>query len=219
MDIIPGILEKEWSEIEKKIELVRPFAKTIHIDIIDGKFAPNATFLDPAPFKKYARSSQSSSGQALFFELHMMVEDPISYLQPWADAGFARFLGHVESLPKLEDQAEFVAAGQLLGEVGLAIDVKTPASAIKVPFEDLDSLLVMGVPVGFSGQKFDPSVLDKLKEITENTFVPVGIDGGINADNIFDCQEAGATQAISTSFLFSGNPQEQFQKLQSILGQ
>ncbi len=207
-EIIPGILEKDWSEIEKKIGLARPFAKTIHIDIIDGKFAPNTTFLDPAPFKKYSSE--------IFFELHMMVENPIEYLKPWAAAGFARFLGHVE---KMSDQVEFVAQGQLLGEVGLAIDLKTPASAIKVPFEDLDSLLVMGVPVGFSGQKFDPSVLDKLKEITENTFVPVGIDGGINADNIFDCQEAGATQAISTSFLFSGNPQEQFQKLQSILGQ
>ncbi len=208
MDIIPGILEKDWSEIEKKIGLVRPFAKTIHIDIIDGKFAPNTTFLDPAPFKKYSSE--------IFFELHMMVENPIEYLKPWAAAGFARFLGHVE---KMSDQVEFVAQGQLLGEVGLAIDLKTPASAIKVPFEDLDSLLVLGVPVGLSGQKFDPFVLDKLKEITENTFIPVGIDGGINDDNVYDCREAGAVQAVSSSFLFNGNPVEQYKKLQSILVQ
>ncbi|MBI2622555.1 MAG: hypothetical protein HYW64_00450 [Candidatus Levybacteria bacterium] len=119
LEIIPGILEKDWSEIERKIELVRPFAKTIHIDILDRKFAPNTTFLDPLPFAKYTLPSSGqafpSSGQAPFFELHMMVEEPIQYLKPFADAGFKRFLGHIE---KMSDQAEFVAQGQLLGEVG-----------------------------------------------------------------------------------------------------
>ena len=52
-EIIPGILEKDWPSIEIKIQQVLPFAKAIHIDLIDGKFAPNTTFLDPAPFKKY----------------------------------------------------------------------------------------------------------------------------------------------------------------------
>ena len=54
-EVIPGILEKQWSEIERKIEIVKPFAKSIHIDIIDGKFAPNITFLDPTPFAKYTK--------------------------------------------------------------------------------------------------------------------------------------------------------------------
>lgn len=206
-EIIPGILEKDWLEIEKKIELVRPFVQTIHIDIIDGKFAPNTTFLDPLPFKRYTSS--------MFFELHMMVENPLEYLKPWADAGFARFLGHIEKMP---DQVEFVADGQLLGEIGLALDVKTPASAIKVPFEDLDSLLVMSAPTGHSGQEFQPQILDKVKEIAENTFIPVGIDGGINFDNLVSCINAGASHVVTTSFLFKeGSPADQYNKLKSLI--
>ena len=81
-EVIPGILEKDWSEIERKIEIVKPFISTIHIDIIDGKFAPNTTFIDPLPFKKF---TLPLSGQALFFELHMMVDNPIAYLKPFAD--------------------------------------------------------------------------------------------------------------------------------------
>jgi len=206
MEVIPGILEKEWSEIEKKIELVRPFVQTIHIDIIDGKFAPNTTFLDPSPFKKY---TSPSAGSGLFFELHMMVENPLEYLKPWADAGFARFLGHIEKMP---DQVEFVAQGQLIGEVGLAIDLKTPLDAVKVPFEDLDNILLMSVPAGFSGQGFDPSVLEKIKEVTDKTFIPIEVDGGINDSNIFDIKEAGATSCAVTHFIFNGNIEEPAQK-------
>src|SRR5947209_3533755 len=110
-EIIPGILEQEWSEIERKIELVRPFARTIHIDLLDGEFAPNKTFADPTPFAKYTKD--------IAFELHMMVDEPIKHLERWAEVGFRRFIGHIE---KMSDQAEFVAQGQLLGEVGLAVD-------------------------------------------------------------------------------------------------
>jgi len=213
MEIIPGILEKEWSEIEKKIDAVRSFAKTIHIDIIDGKFAPNTTFLDPEPFKKYTHSP--SSGQALFFEAHLMVEDPIEYLKPFSDAGFRRFLGHVE---KMSDQVEFVAQGQLLGEVGLAIDLKTPLSDIKVPFEDLDSILLMDIAAGFSGQQFDPSVLDKIKELAGKTFIPIGVDGGVNDVTLPQIKNAGATRAVATHFIFSSQDSvAQYKKLTEVV--
>lgn len=203
MEIIPGILEKDWSEIERKIELVRPFAKTIHIDIIDGKFANNTTFLDPEPFKKYTRE--------FLFEVHMMVDDPLSYLKNWADAGFIRFIGQVEKMP---DQTEFVAQGQLLGEVVLALDLKTSVDAIKVPLEDLDGLLLMSVPAGFSGQKFDPSVVEKIREVTDKTFIPIEIDGGINDEIISQVKNIGVVNCVATSFIFNGNPEEQYQKLQ-----
>src|ERR1051326_648316 len=112
--IIPGILEQDWSAIEKKIVLVKPFANTIHIDLLDGIFAPSKTFFDPTSFKKYSQDT--------FFELHMMVDNPVQYLQAWADAGIKRFIGQIEKMP---DIAEFVAQGELLGEVGLALDTQT----------------------------------------------------------------------------------------------
>jgi len=208
-EIIPGILEKEWGEIERKIEIVKPFTESIHVDIIDGKFAPNTTFLDPAPFAKYS--------QDIFFELHMMVKDPIQYLKPFARAGFKRFLGHIEKMP---DQEEFAAQAQLLGEVGLAIDGPTDLSVIKVPYEDLDCILVMTIKAGQSGQMFNPKYLKKvemLKQVQHD--IGIEVDGGINDQTIIKAKNAGANRFVATSFIFNNqNPQEQYNLLRSKVG-
>lgn len=208
-EVIPGILEKEWSEIEKKLELAKSFATTVHIDIIDGKFADNLTFLDPQPFKKY-------SGD-LFLELHMMVENPIDYLKPWAEAGFKRFIGHVE---QMKDQAEFVALGQTLGEVGLAIDGPTQIEEIKVKLEDLDAILVYtSNRVGFSGPKLNPQRLEKIKELRNKSDIPIEVDGGINDKTIKPAFDAGATRFVATSYVLNAeNPYENFIKLNRLLG-
>lgn len=215
MEIIPGILEQDWAKIEKKIEQVKSFAlvksdlaRTIHIDIIDGKFASNTTFFDPTPFKKFTGD--------LFFELHMMVEDPIKYLSPFADAGFKRFIGHIEKMP---DQKEFVAQGQLLGEVGLAIDGPTPIDTIKVPYEDLDCVLVYtSEHVGFSGPELKEDRLLKVKAIKEkNEFLPIEVDGGINDKTILLAKNAGATRFVTTSFLFTGDSANNYHLLHEAL--
>lgn len=217
MEVIPGILEKEWSEIERKIELVRPFTSTIHIDIIDGKFAPNTTFIDPSPFKKFTSD--------LFFELHMMVDNPIQYLKPFARAGFKRFVGHIEAM---HDQEEFLAQGQLLGEVGLAVDGPTNLSRVRVPYEDLDSILVMTIKAGESGQMFEQKYLGKVKELKKIQDARGGtpvieVDGGINDISIVEAKMAGASRFVSTTFIFNplrdSRPQAQFDLLQERIHQ
>lgn len=205
--IIPGILEKDWIEIEKKIEQILPITKNIHIDIIDGKFAQNTTFLDPQPFAKYTKDA--------YFELHMMVDEPIDYLKPWAQVGFKRFLGHVE---KMSDQAEFMAQAQLLGEAGLAIDGPTPIDSITVPYEDLDVLLFMSIKAGSSGQEFVPEYLKKIEQIKNKVYIPIEVDGGINDDTILQAKNMGAARFVSTSYIFySQMPKEQYEKLQAKL--
>lgn len=211
MEIIPGILEREWAEIERKINLVKPFAKSIHIDIIDGKFAPNTTFLDPSPFAKYAKE--------FFFELHMMVDEPIEYLEPFADVGFRRFLGHIE---KMSDQVEFIAKGQLLGEVGLAIDAETPIDSIEVPLEDLDTILIMTVKAGESGQAFVPKYLKKVEMLNQalpdQHDMKIEVDGGINDKTAIKALKAGANRFVATSFIFKNeNPPNQYQLLNNCL--
>ena len=197
--IIPGILEKDWPSIERKIQQVLPFAKAIHIDLIDGKFAPNTTFLDPAPFKKYTND--------IPFELHLMVDEPINYLDSWADAGFRRFIGHIE---KMSDQVEFVAKAQLLGEVGLGVDQDSQLDRVEVPFSDLDVLLFMTIKAGFSGQEFVEKNLDKIKTAREKSFIPIEADGGINDQTILRVKESGADRFVATSFIFKETPQEQY---------
>lgn len=212
MEIIPGILEKDWSEIERKINLVKSFAASnaapaIHIDIIDGIFAPNTTFLDPLPFKKFSSE--------LFLELHMMVDNPIQYLNPYAAAGFKRFLGHIEKMP---DQQEFIAQAQALGEVGLAIDGPTDLSQIKVPYEDLDCILIMTIKAGQSRQTFNAEYLKKiemLKLIQHD--IKIEVDGGINDQTVLLAKNAGASRFVSTSFIFGAqNPHSQFNLLKAL---
>lgn len=203
-EVIPGILEKEWSEIEKKLEIVKPFVKTVHIDLLDGKFVESTTFFDPSPFKRYADD--------IFFELHMMVEEPIQYVKAWASAGFKRFLGHVELM---SDQREFVLKANMYGQAGLALDGPTPVSAINVDSENLDCILVYtSEKVGFSGPPILPSRLEKVKKMQSKTNTSIEVDGGIKNTTITQAILAGATRFVSASFIFdSDNPRLQYKLL------
>jgi ribulose-phosphate 3-epimerase len=207
-DVIPGILEKSWEEVEAKIKLLSPFAKQLHIDVIDGKFVNNLTFLDPAPFDKYK--------DQFLLEVHLMVEEPINYLKPFAQAGFKRFLGHVE---KMSSQEEFVAEGQLLGEVGLALDGPTDLSAIKVSYDDLDTVLFyVSDRVGFSGPPMLPEHLEKVKAFREKSNIPIEVDGGIKDTTVLLAKNAGATRFVATSFISNTpDPKGAYDKLVSLV--
>lgn len=204
--VIPAILEKDWEEIEKKIEICRNFTRNIHIDFIDGKFVNETTFLNLEPFKKYS---------GLFnLEAHLMVEEPAKYLDNLSNAGFKTFLGHVE---KMSDQVEFVAKGESLGEVGLCLDLPTPITDIKVLLEDLDRILLMAVPMGKSGQDFDKAVFDKIKSLREKTNIKIEIDGGVNDKNILELKESGANIFCANSFLFDNNAHDNYMLLESLV--
>lgn len=204
--IIPAILETNWEEIEKKLEICREFSKVIHIDFIDGKFTNNKTFLEFEPFKKYS--------DHFILEAHLMTEDLVNYLDLLYASGFKRFLGHIE---KMSDQVEFVAKGESLGAVGLAIDIETPVENIKVPLDDLDQILLMSVMAGASGRSFDQRVLQKIKKLKDKGFNNIELDGGINTQTLPISKQAGANSFCVTSFLFRENPEEQFRILESLL--
>lgn len=204
--IVPAILEKDWEKIEKKLEICREFANTVHIDFIDGDFAPNKSFLDFAPFKKYSDYFR--------LEAHLMVNEPVNYLDKLSEAGFRIFVGHVE---KMNDQVEFVARGEELGTVGLAFDLETPLTKINVDLEDLDQILLMSVKAGESGQEFDSTVIQKIKDLRTKFYGKIEIDGGINDKTLELAKNAGADTFCATSFLFRDNPEKQFRLLESLL--
>jgi ribulose-phosphate 3-epimerase len=208
-EVIPGINEAEWSEIEKKLNIALKFAQTIHIDLEDGILVEEKTFMDPSPFKDFT--------QKALFELHMMVDNPLQYLDAWADAGFERFIGHIERMP---DPVEFVAQGQLKGAVGLAIDADTDIEILNdINLNDLDTLLIMTIKAGPSGQELRKELLEKVRKIKAKApYLPIEVDGGINVETISLAKEAGASRFISTSYIFySETPQESFQKLQKVV--
>lgn len=203
----PGTETKEWEGIEKRLQIVSPFVKTVHIDIVDGKFASNKTFADPAPFAPFTKDT--------LFEVHLMVDEPIHYIDSFAKVGFKRFIGQVE---KMSSQEEFVAKAQEIGEAGLALDGKTAVDAITVPLIDLDMLLIMTINAGFSGQTLIPETLEKVKKLSEKKEVPIEIDGGVNAKTITLGYASGATRFVMTSAIFNAaNPEEAFINLSALL--
>jgi ribulose-phosphate 3-epimerase len=216
-EIIPGILEQSWEKIEEKLKIIRPFAKTVHIDLLDGKFAPNTTFADPAPFARYK--------EEFFLELHMMVEDPVAYVKPWAEAGFKRFIGQIEMMPDQERFVREVRSNNFANnsgqgcEVGLGIDLGSSIDDIGIDFNQLDFVFVMTVKAGFSNQAFLAEQLSIVRALRAKTDRPIEVDGGISEQTIVQAKEAGATRFVSTGFLFrSGNPKHQFQTLCKAIG-
>lgn len=207
IEIIPGILEKEWDSIEKKLRIAEKFASTIHVDIIDGIFVNNETFLDPKPFTPYS--------DHLYLELHMMVENPIQYIKPFADAGFKRFIGQIEMMP---DQQQFIDTAKIYGEAGLAIDGPTSLDALTIPLNSADCFLVYtSEKVGFSGPQMLPERLEKVRQLRSRTDKAIEVDGGVRDTSLSDAKDAGATRFAATSFIFlATQPEEQYQILQRL---
>jgi ribulose-phosphate 3-epimerase len=203
----PGTFIKSNEEWAQKIETVWPFAKTVHVDIVDGIFAPNTTIAEPEWFQPFAKD--------FILEVHLMVDEPVNHLKKWADVGFRRFIGQIE---RMSDQVEFVAEAQLLGEVVLALDKPSSVDQIHVPLADLDGLLVMLIQAGLSGQKFQEPLLEKVKQLREKTELPIEVDGGINDETIDIAAAAGVDRFVATSFLYNmETPEKQFQLLQERL--
>ena len=202
--IIPGILEKDWDSIENKLQQIKTFTNTVHVDIIDGKFVANKTFLDPEPFKKYSKD--------LFLELHMMVINPIQLIEQWGQAGFRRFIGQIEHM---DSQSEFVAEAKKYGEVGLALDGPTHINNIKVDFEQLDSILIYtSNKVGFAGPPMMADRLDKIRHLKKLTNIPIEADGGVNEKTIQLVKAAGATRFVATSCIWnSPDPSKEYNNL------
>lgn len=191
-EVIPGILEKDWEGVEQKIKLLSPFAKSLHVDIIDGKFAPNLTILDPAPFVKYK--------DQFLLEAHLMVENPIDYVDEYAEAGFKRLMGHIEGM---EDPYEYIErCKELELEAGLALDGPTPVEELFDYVDEVDCFsCYVSDKVGFAGPPMMPERLEKVKALRARTNLPIEVDGGVKDTTIKRAKEAGATRFVATSFI------------------
>ena len=209
LEVIPGILEKDWGKIEEKIALLSPFAKVLQIDIADGILANNTTFLDAAPFAKYK--------DQFFLEVHMMVENQIDYVEDYIEAGFKRRLGQIEGR---EDPYEFLErCRELEVEVGLALDGPTPVEELFDFVDEVDCFhCYISEKMGFAGPPMLPERLEKVKLLRQRTSLPIEVDGGVKDTTIKLAKEAGATRFVATSFIsHAPDPKKAFIALQEAI--
>jgi ribulose-phosphate 3-epimerase len=197
-EIIPGIYENTLEAIAAKVALVAPHVDWVQLDFSDATLVATPGFMEIEKLKPLIAKYPDLS-----FEAHLMADKPEEFLKSLVDAGFARIIIHVEAAdPRIFlDQARYESV-----EVGIAIDAATEFEQLEPFLEEADSVLVMTVEMGSSGQEFLPETLEKVKTIRENLpDLPIAVDGGMNADTARFAREAGATRIISTTFLFKNH--------------
>lgn len=198
MEIIPGINEGDVKELERKITLVAPHVDMIQIDVGDNTIFLSDTVHDVVLLTPIIEKFTKTGTK---FEAHLMVANPLPYLKPLADAGVARVIAHVEC----HDPREFLAEARTHEiEVGLALDVESDFELIEPYLEEVDTVLVMTIETGASGQDFESNAMETIKTIHRNLpDLPIEVDGGMNPDTAKIVKEAGATRIVSTSYLFN----------------
>lgn len=193
--ISPSILSSDFSKLGYDVEKVEQGgAEYLHIDVMDGVFVPNIS-LGACVQKSIRKQSK------MVFDTHLMIVDPIRYIDDFHKAGSDIITIHYESCDNVEETLKKIR--DLGMKAGLSIKPKTPVSVIKPLIGQFDMLLIMSVEPGFGGQSFIHESLDKIKEA--RALLPeldIEVDGGINADNINEVVKAGANVIVAGSSIF-----------------
>lgn len=197
--IAPSILAADFNRLaEEVIAVERAGADYIHVDVMDGHFVPNLT-VGPPVIAALRRIT------SLPLDVHLMIQNPDTFLEPFLLAGAGILTVHVEaSLHLQRTLAEIRKRG---ARAGLTLNPATPLSRIEPALEWVDLILVMTVNPGFGGQEFIPATLPKVERIRQwidekGLRVELEVDGGIKVDNIGLLAKAGADVFVSGSGIF-----------------
>jgi ribulose-phosphate 3-epimerase len=196
--LAPSILAGNHAHLASSAEIVDQLGvKWLHLDIMDGHFVPNLSF---GPQTVAALRPRSK----LFFDVHLMLDEPHRYIEAFAKAGANLISIHIE--PKFDHLATFQHIQSLGCQRGLVLNPGTPASAIEALLPQVDLVLVMTVQPGFGGQSFRADMLPKIAQIAawrreRNLKFRLEVDGGIDVLTGGECRKAGAdTFVAGTSF-------------------
>jgi ribulose-phosphate 3-epimerase len=200
--LAPSILSADFAALGRDIAAVeRGGADLIHVDVMDGHFVPNITIGPPV-----VRAIKRIATRPL--DVHLMIEEPDRYIDDFATAGASMISVHVEVLPHLHRTIGYI---KKLGiKAGAVINPSTPIATLEDVARDLDFVLVMSVNPGFGGQSFIPHSLEKVRRLramltAAGSAAQIEIDGGIDASNIAQVVEAGATILVAGNAIF-GTP-------------
>ena len=198
--IAPSILAADFSKLGQEVKDVENAgADWIHIDVMDGHFVPNIT-MGPIVVDALRPLTQ------LPLDVHLMIENADQYIEAFAKAGADIITVHVEACSHLHRTIQLIRSFGV--KPGVVLNPHTPIETIQHVLEDIDVVLFMTVNPGFGGQKFIHSVVPKvaaLKKIIDEQGldIEIEIDGGINAETIIPCAEAGATVFVAGSAIYN----------------
>jgi ribulose-phosphate 3-epimerase len=198
--VAPSLLSADFRNLEKEIKSVEDSGcDYLHLDIMDGHFVPNITF---GPFiVDFCKKSSK-----LPLDVHLMIENPERFVADFVKAGADIIVIHAEACVHLHRQVQLIKSFGV--KVGVALNPATPLEVLEYVIEDLDLVLLMSVNPGFSGQKFIPAVLDKLKSFKQKfgsrikKDLLLEVDGGVNDQTVDSLIQAGANMFVSGNYFF-----------------
>ena len=197
--ISPSILSANFLNIQADIEaLNRSEADWVHVDVMDGVFVPNISIGFPL-VKQVAEISTKP------LDVHLMIVQPEKFIKELKDMGAMMMNVHYETCTHLHRVIQQIKDAGM--KAGVTLNPSTPVAMLKDIITDVDMVLLMSVNPGFSGQKFIPQTLNKLKELRElidnsGSKALIQIDGGVNLETGKLLVEAGADVLVAGNAVF-----------------
>lgn len=200
--LAPSILAADFNILGEQIQTVEASGVPyLHIDVMDGIFVPSISFGMPviASIRKNSK---------LIFDVHLMIEEPIRYLEDFKTAGADIITVHVEACKDLKKTVEKIK--ELGLKAGVTLKPATSLDTLKDIITDIDMVLIMSVNPGFGGQEFMPEALQRIRDLKTmseqyEANIDIEVDGGITPDNVAKVIEAGANVIVSGTSIFSGD--------------